>query len=100
MNQNGCQDGRKIRRLRGDRTVAWLAGRVGITPQSLSNIELENKPASISVIIGIARELGVSVDAIIKDPVADDAQAAPQGAAALCPRRRSGTRSSPTPPTS
>lgn len=82
MNRNGCQDGREIRRLRGDRTVAWLAGRVGIRPQSLSNIELENKPASISVIIDIARALGVPVDAIIKDSNAADAQAEPQGAAA------------------
>ena len=82
MNRNGCQDGREIRRLRGDRTVAWLAGRVGIGPQSLSNIELENKPASISVIIKIARELGVSVDAIIKDPIADDAPAEAKVAAA------------------
>lgn len=84
MNQNGCQDGREIRRLREqrDRTVTWLAGRVGIKPQSLSNIELGTKPASVAVIVAIARELGVSVDAIIKDGIGDDVHAEPEGAAA------------------
>jgi transcriptional regulator with XRE-family HTH domain len=78
MNQVGCQDGDAIRRIREERayiseraqrghwSIKAVARRVGITPQSLSNIELGNKPASLAVLIKISRDLGVPVDRVIK----------------------------------
>jgi transcriptional regulator with XRE-family HTH domain len=78
MNRNGCQDGAAIRRLRKARgydSVKAFAMVVGITPQSLSNIELGNKPAGLAVLIRISREFGVPVDRILRadDDEADDA---------------------------
>lgn len=83
MNHNGCQRGKRIRQLREGRdwSVTELAGRVRITPQSLSNIELGNKPAGVATLIAIARELDVPLDEIvIKDSDADEDEAV--GAAA------------------
>jgi transcriptional regulator with XRE-family HTH domain len=83
MNQNGCQDGAAIRRLREDQRISAgdLADRVGIIRQSLYNIELGNKPAGLAVLVKIARELGVQVDEILlKD--GEDAPAQPKGVAA------------------
>jgi transcriptional regulator with XRE-family HTH domain len=69
MNRIGSQDGAKIRALRKQRglSVPGFAELIGITPQALSNIELGNKPAGISTLISIARELGVPVDDLIRD---------------------------------
>ena len=83
MNQNGCQDGdaiRQLRKERGYRTVKSFAVRIGIKPQSLSNIELGNKPAGIDVLVTIAGALGVPVDKILKAD--DEAPAEPKGVAA------------------
>jgi len=62
MNQ-GLQDGRKIRQIREehDLSIGELATRLGIKPQSLSNIEWNNKPAGAALAIEIARELGVTL---------------------------------------
>jgi transcriptional regulator with XRE-family HTH domain len=67
MNQVGCQDGGRIRRLREDLRLSGseLARRVGVKPQTLSNIELGNKPAGIGTLLKIARELGVPVDELV-----------------------------------
>jgi XRE family transcriptional regulator, fatty acid utilization regulator len=64
----GSQDGDKIRKLREDAglTVAELAARVGIGAPSLSNIELGVRPASLAVLIRIARELGKRLDVLVK----------------------------------
>ena len=97
MNRHGCQDGDAIRRLREERayfseraergnwSIKAVAGRVGITRQSLSNIELGNKPAGLAVLIRISRELGVPVDKILR---ADDEAETEDAAAALCPGPR------------
>lgn len=84
MNPNAHQDGAAIRRLRKERdlTVRELARRIGITGQALSNVELENKPAGITVLVNAARELGVTVDKILKDEDKAEAEPARQGAAA------------------
>lgn len=68
----GNQDGAKIRQLRKEAglTVTALATRVGINPQSLSNIELGYKPAGLGVLIQIARELGQPVDGLIAQDAA------------------------------
>jgi transcriptional regulator with XRE-family HTH domain len=83
MNQHGRQDGKAIRRLRkerGYRTVKSFALRVGIKPQSLSNIERGNRPAGIDVLVTIAGALGVPVDTILK--VGDKAEAEAEEVAA------------------
>lgn len=79
MNHIGCQDGAAIRRLREERgyaSVRAFAVRVGIKPQSLSNIELGNKPAGLAVLVKIARALDVPVDQIIRDDETDTEEAA------------------------
>lgn len=67
MTHTGCQDGAKIRQLREARghTLAQFAARIGIVPQSLSNIELGNKGASTIVLVRIAQELRVPLDVIV-----------------------------------
>jgi transcriptional regulator with XRE-family HTH domain len=83
MNQAGFQNGTAIRQLReerGYRSVKSLAARVGLKPQSLSNIELGNKPASIAVLMRIARELRVPVTRLLKD---DEAEAEATAAVAV-----------------
>lgn len=83
MKRNGCQDGDAIRRLRkerGYRTVKSFALRVGIRPQSLSNIERGNKAAGIDVLVAIASALEVPLDEIVLK--AGTAGAEPKGAAA------------------
>ena len=92
MNRNGFQDGDAIRKLREERayfseraqrghwSIKAVARRVGITPQSLSNIELGNKPASLAVLIRISRDLGVPVDQVIRAD--EDIPAEPEDAAA------------------
>lgn len=94
MNRHGCQDGDAIRRIREERayfseraqrphwSIKAVALRVGITPQSLSNIELGNKPAGLAVLVRIARDLGVSVDEIL---LKADADAPAKGAPARGP---------------
>ena len=79
MNPTRCQDGTAIRRLREGQGVGVteFAARVGIKRQSLSNIELGNKPAGLGTLIKIARELGVPLD----DIVTDEDAAEPEGAA-------------------
>jgi transcriptional regulator with XRE-family HTH domain len=90
MNPIGCQNGAEIRRLREESlglSVAQLAARVGINRQSLSNIELGNRPAGLETLIRIAEELGVPVDQIIKArpaavPITRATAATAKGAAA------------------
>lgn len=77
MNRTVSQDGAEIRRLREESlriSVTALAARVGINPQSMSNIELGNRRAGLAVLVAIAHELSVPLDQIIK--------ATPKGAAA------------------
>lgn len=68
MDRIGCQRGDVIRRLRKERklSVAAFAPLVGLTPQSLSNIELGNKPAGIATLVRIAGQFGVSLDEIVE----------------------------------
>lgn len=47
-----------------------LARSVGVTPQSLSNVELEHKPASAALLNRIAHELEVSLGSICRTPIA------------------------------
>jgi transcriptional regulator with XRE-family HTH domain len=79
--RNGSQNGDEIRRLRKENlgiSGRAFARRVGITSQSLSNIELGNKAVGLETLIAIARELGVTVDKIIREGDA----AVPKGVAA------------------
>lgn len=65
----GHHDGDKIRELRqqaGFRTASAFARQIGITPQSMSNIERGKKAASLEMLIRIARELDSSVDSLLK----------------------------------
>lgn len=48
-------------------SVTELADRIGVVPGSLSNVELGNKPASLTMLIRIARELNKSVDTLLRD---------------------------------
>ncbi len=80
--RNGSQNGDEIRRIRKEKlglSGRAFARRVGITSQSLSNIELNNKAAGLDTLIAIARELGEPVDAIIRTE--DPAEAADRKAA-------------------
>jgi transcriptional regulator with XRE-family HTH domain len=70
----GWQDGPKIRQLR-ERTglsVATFAERNGIVRQHLSLIELNRKGAGLDTLVRIAKGLGVPVDFILRDELADD----------------------------
>lgn len=80
MNHGGHQNGTKIRRLREDAkiSVSELARRIGITPQSMSNIELQNKPVSLGTLLKIAGELGQSLDALTAREDDADAEAEPE----------------------
>ena len=49
-------------------TVTELARRVGCTQGHLSSLEAENRPASDTLIVAIARELRTDLAAIIRDP--------------------------------
>lgn len=65
----GYHDGDKIRELRrqaGYPTASAFARHLGISPQSLINIERGKKPASLAMLIRIARELDSSVDSLLK----------------------------------
>ena len=65
----GHHDGSKIRELRkeaGYPTASAFARQLGISPQSLINIERGKKPASLAMLIRIARELDSSVDSLLK----------------------------------
>jgi len=71
MNQKeprGNQDGAKIRKLREDAglTVSQLAARVGVGGPTLSNIELGTRPASLGLLIRIARELEKPLDSLVR----------------------------------
>ncbi|GIH98110.1 helix-turn-helix domain-containing protein [Planobispora takensis] len=69
-----AHNGETIRALRKlhHRTVTDLAGAVGITPQSMSNIELEHKTASATTLNKIAGELGVGLGAICRTRIATE----------------------------
>lgn len=71
-------NGQTIRALRKlqHRTVTDLAEAVGITPQSMSNIELEHKTASATTLNKIADELGVGLGAICRTRIATDSSPA------------------------
>jgi transcriptional regulator with XRE-family HTH domain len=64
----GNQDGDKIRQLReaAGLSVTELAVRIGVVPGTLSNIELRNKAASLTLLIRIAKELDEQIDALIR----------------------------------
>ncbi|GAA3251234.1 helix-turn-helix domain-containing protein [Nonomuraea helvata] len=62
---------RAIRQAKG-LTVTELSRRVGITPQSLSNIELEHRPGSAHTLNRIALHLGISLAAICRDKIATE----------------------------
>lgn len=84
MNPTVNQDGEEIRRLRKERldlSVPAFAARIGIRPQSLSNIELGNKPAGLGTLLRISRALGVPMEQILKED-ADRADGEPETAGA------------------
>lgn len=68
MNRKVNHDGAEIRRLREERlglSVQQFAARIGIKPQSLSNIELGNRSAGLATLIRISRALGVPVEELL-----------------------------------
>ena len=81
MERRGSQDGATIRALRMSqrRTATEFAGRVGISRNALYNIENGLKGAGIGTLIKIARELGVSVNDLIRG--SEDGEEAAQDAA-------------------
>jgi transcriptional regulator with XRE-family HTH domain len=79
MNRKVSQNGAEIRRLRKENlglSVPAFAARVGIRGQSLSNIELDNKPVGLTTLIRIAKELGVPIEAILASDEAEVGAAA------------------------
>lgn len=64
----GHQDGHKIRLIRKNRglSVVELAGRIGIHPQSLRNIELNRMGSSVGTLLKIADALEVDLPAIVQ----------------------------------
>lgn len=72
--QSISHNGAAIRALRKARklSVTELAHRVGTTPQSLSNIELEHRCGSADMLNRIALELGVGLDAICRTRIATE----------------------------
>jgi transcriptional regulator with XRE-family HTH domain len=81
------QDGARIRQLRKERTglyIADFADRLGIYPQTLTNIELNKKPISLNLLIKVARLLREPVDGLLRhDPLPDDDEEAETAALAL-----------------
>ncbi|MFF3671716.1 helix-turn-helix domain-containing protein [Microtetraspora malaysiensis] len=69
-----AHNGEAIRALRKAQglTVTQLSRRIGLTPQSLSNIELEHRSGSARTLNLIAHELGVGLGAICRDRIATD----------------------------
>lgn len=68
---SGVLDGRKIRELRKRKlkiSGSQFARRLGINPQSLLNIEVNRRSASLALLVQIARELDEPVDALLADP--------------------------------
>lgn len=65
----GCQDGGKIRSLREGAGYSRpeFAELIGISLQSLINIEHNNRPAGLAMVIRIARALETPVDDVLKD---------------------------------
>jgi transcriptional regulator with XRE-family HTH domain len=86
MNRSGRQNGEEIRRLRKARglSVPQLAQMIRVTPQSLSNIELGNKGASLEILMRIAEVLGVPIDWLVRKeiPARQEVPAGRSGAAA------------------
>lgn len=85
----GRQNGAAIRAFREkeDLSVPEMAGFIGLSPQSLRNIENGTSPASPKVIRNAARVLGVPPKAITRsgtdEGICDtEAEAEPEGAAA------------------
>ncbi|MEU9888639.1 helix-turn-helix transcriptional regulator [Sphaerisporangium sp. NPDC051011] len=74
MSQNGDAI-RAIRRAKG-MSVTELAKASQITPQSMSNIELENKPAALATLNRIATALGCTLGALCRERIATDSEAA------------------------
>lgn len=83
----GQQDGPQIQRFREKRGLSRreLADRIGLShEQTLTNIELGNKPASIRMLTKIAAALGVQIVDVVKcdTPLHDALTQANTGSAA------------------
>lgn len=66
-------DGEKIRQLREDKlriNVSQFAGRLGIKPQSMINIERGHRSASLTLLTRIARELDEPLEALLRSETA------------------------------
>ena len=59
---------RSLRAAAGDLTQAELADRIGVTRQTIIAIEQGRYSPSLEVAFQIARELGVSLDAVFQYP--------------------------------
>ncbi|MEV4158981.1 helix-turn-helix domain-containing protein [Nonomuraea dietziae] len=77
--QSISHNGATIRALRQAKglTVTELARRVGTTPQSLSNLELEHRCGSADMLNRIAFALDVGLDAICRTRIATEPTAVP-----------------------
>ncbi len=63
------QNGGRIRELRKERLKlngTQFAGLLGIYPQSLTNIEKNKKPASLALMVRIARQLHEPLDSLLR----------------------------------
>lgn len=57
--------GANVRRLRGERSLSWLAEQVGTYPINISRIENATNMPNIGILYRIAETLGTSVDALL-----------------------------------
>lgn len=59
---------RNVNSLRGDRSLTWLADRVGTYPINISRVERGVNMPTAGLVVRLAEALGTSVDALVKKP--------------------------------
>lgn len=72
-----AHDGMKIRALRksSGRTATEIARTIGVTPSTMSHIERNTRPASITVLTAIALALEVDLEKIVHNELDIDLDA-------------------------
>src|SRR5215208_2978270 len=71
--------GQNVKRLREEQryTQTEIARRCGVTPAAISGLEHGVFTPSATLLVNLARVLGVSVEELIEEPVAHDLEARP-----------------------
>lgn len=60
--------GENVRRLRGNRTMVWLANEVGTYATNISRIENAEDMPGAGLLLRVAKALDVSVDELFSQP--------------------------------